>query len=381
MKIIILGLSITSSWGNGHATTYRGLIRELSARGHDVMFLERDMPWYADNRDAPRFAHATVGLYRSVTELKRLHGEHVRDADAVIVGSYVPEGATIGAWILDTAEGVTAFYDIDTPVTLSKLRDGQLDYLAATLVPRYHLYLSFTGGPTLRRIEREFGSPRARPLYCSVDPHAYFPEDAECTWDLGYLGTYSRDRQSMLDTLLLQVAARRPKRRFVVAGAQYPKSLRWPANVERFEHLPPSQHRRFYNRQRFTLNVTRADMVAAGYSPSVRLFEAAACGLPIISDAWPGLEEFFTVGREVLVAGTTGKVLSLLEEMSPATARQIGAAARTKVLARHTAAHRAAELEAHLREAAGATSFPREEREKRNGAHFAAPIARERIPA
>lgn len=350
MKIVILGLSITSSWGNGHATTYRGLVRELAALGHDVLFLERDVPWYADNRDAPRLAYATVALYRSLAELRRLHAEAVRTADAVIVGSYVPEGARIGEWVLATAEGVTAFYDIDTPVTLAKLRSGGLDYLTAELVPRYDLYLSFTGGPTLRRIEEEFGSPRARPLYCAVDPDAYFPERHAAMWDLGYLGTYSPDRQPTLDALLRLPARRRPDRGFVVAGAQYPETLDWPANVERIEHLPPARHRRFYNAQRFTLNVTRADMIAAGYSPSVRLFEAAACGTPIVSDAWPGLETFFTPGREILVAHSTDEMLALLEETPDAVAQRVGAAARRQVLAHHTAGHRAAELVSYLRE-------------------------------
>ncbi|MBA4136257.1 MAG: glycosyltransferase [Opitutus sp.] len=348
MKIVILGLSITSSWGNGHATTYRGLVRELAARGHDVLFLERDVPWYADNRDAPRLAAGAVALYRSFAELKRRHGRDVREADAVIVGSFVPEGIAVGEWVLGAARGVTAFYDIDTPVTLAALEGGRCEYLSRELVRRYDVYLSFTGGPTLRRIEREFGSPCARALYCSVDLAHYFPERREPRWDLGYLGTFSEDRQPTLERLLVSPAQRWPEGRFIIAGPQYPRGIAWPRNVRRVQHLAPDRHRRFYNEQRFTLNVTRANMIAAGYSPSVRLFEAAACGTPIISDYWPGLEELFLPGREVLLGRTSGEVLSYLRELSAEDARAIGEAAREKVMTAHTAAHRAAELEKHL---------------------------------
>ena len=353
MKIVILGLSITSSWGNGHATTYRGLVRELAARGHEVVFLERDLPWYADNRDLRRMPDVEVELYRSLGELQRRHTATVRAADAVIVGSYVPEGIAVGTWVLRVADGVTAFYDIDTPVTLARLRQGGADYLSAELVSRYDLYLSFTGGPTLRRIEEELGSPRARPLYCSVDPLAYHPEARAAKWDLGYLGTYSDDRQPSLEKLLISTARRWPGGRFVVAGAQYPADVAWPANVSRVEHLPPRKHCSFYNRQRFTLNITRADMIAAGYSPSVRLFEAAACATPIVSDYWPGLETFFEPGKEILVAKSTAEMLQIVRGENRDAAAAIGEAARARVLAHHTARHRAEELEMYLAEAAG----------------------------
>ncbi len=226
----------------------------------------------------------------------------VREADAVIVGSYVPEGVAVGDWVTRTAGGLTAFYDIDTPVTLAKLERGDLEYLSPALIPRYDLYLSFTGGPTLERLEREFGSPRALPLYCSVDPSLYFPESCERKWDLGYLGTYSADRQPPLEALLVEPARRWGDGRFCVAGPQYPADIAWPTNVSRIEHLPPARHRAFYNQQAFTLNITRADMVRAGYSPSVRLFEAAACGVPIISDWWDGLGTVFRPGEEILIS-------------------------------------------------------------------------------
>ncbi len=356
MSIVIFGLSITSSWGNGHATTYRGLVRELAARGHRIVFFERDAPWYADNRDLPRPSYCETVLYKTLRELRERHARTVADADLVIVGSYVPEGIDLGAWVTRTARGVTAFYDIDTPVTLAKLAAGGADYLSTDLVPRYDLYLSFTGGPTLERLEREFGSPCARPLYCSFDPREYFPEPRAARWDLGYMGTYSADRQPTLSRLLIQPARRWNTGRFAVAGPQYPDTLAWPRNVERIAHLAPHEHRGFYTAQRFTLNVTRADMIAAGHSPSVRLFEAAACATPIISDEWDGLAELFTPDKEILIARSTADAVAILRELPESARQQIGARARVRVLAEHTAAHRAAELETHVREASSGTA-------------------------
>jgi spore maturation protein CgeB len=352
MKVVILGLSITSSWGNGHATTYRGLVRELDANGHDVLFLERDVPWYADNRDLSEPPFGTTRLYRSLSQLKRQFERRIADADLVIVGSYVPQGVAVADWVTRTANGVTAFYDIDTPVTLAKLARGDYEYLEPSLIPRFDLYLSFTGGPTLQRIERELGSPRARALYCSFDPEQYFPESRRVRWDLGYLGTYSDDRQPALETLLIAPARAWKKGKFVVAGPQYPDSdIRWPRNVKRVEHLPPTEHRAFYNSQRFALNVTRREMVRAGWSPSVRLFEAAACGVPIISDSWPGLDEVFVAGREILIARSTDEILHYLHDLDDDARRAIGVRARERVLRDHTAAHRARELEAYVVEA------------------------------
>jgi spore maturation protein CgeB len=348
MKIVILGLSITSSWGNGHATTYRGLVRELVRRGHDVLFLERDVPWYAQNRDLPQPPYGRTVLYPDLPTLQRDHADAVGAADLVIVGSYVPDGVAVGDWVQSQASGLTAFYDIDTPVTLARLERGDTEYLAPRQIAGYGLYLSFTGGPTLARLERDYGSPAARVLYCAFDPTLYYPEPTESAWDLGYMGTYSDDRQPTVDTLLLAPAGAWPEGRFAVAGPQYPTSIVWPANVQYMPHLPPSTHRAFYNRQRFTLNVTRADMIAAGWSPSVRLFEAAACGTPIISDRWTGLESLFVPGEEIFLADSPAEVLRLLRELPEDERRRVGERARQRVLAEHTAAHRAAELEAHV---------------------------------
>ncbi|EPX61420.1 hypothetical protein D187_001203 [Cystobacter fuscus DSM 2262] len=349
MLIVILGLSITSSWGNGHATTYRGLVRELVRRGHDVLFLERDVPWYASHRDMPRPPHGRTELYADLADLKDRFTDAVRGADLVVVGSYVPQGVEVGAWVQRTARGVSAFYDIDTPVTLAKLARRDFEYLSPELIPGYALYLSFSGGPLLQRIERELGSPAARPLYCSCDPELYAPQAREPLWDLGYLGTYSDDRQPVLERLMLDAARALPSRRFVVAGPRYPAGITWPANVARVEHLAPPEHPAFYNSQRFTLNVTRADMVRAGYSPSVRLFEAAACAVPIISDAWEGLDTFFRPGEEILISRSGEETRRYLQEVPEAERQEMGRKARARVLAAHTAAHRAETLDDYTR--------------------------------
>jgi spore maturation protein CgeB len=354
MNIVIVGLSITSSWGNGHATTYRALIRALAARGHQVTFLERDVPWYAAHRDLPEPPYCQTMLYGSLAELRAEHARRIAGADLVIVGSYVPEGRAVAEMVLRVALGCTAFYDIDTPVTLAALATNATEYLERGQVPYFDLYLSFTGGPTLRRLEQQFGARRARALYCSVDPELYFPDLQPQRWDLGYLGTYSVDRQPAVSELLLRPAGEWAEGRFVIAGPQYPAALQLPSNVERIEHLAPASHRDFYSQQRFTLNVTRRDMIEAGYSPSVRLFEAAACGIPIISDRWPGIETFFEPDREILLAETREQVLGYLRGLSAPEREAIGGRARRRVLRHHTAAHRAGELEALVAEAAHA---------------------------
>jgi spore maturation protein CgeB len=343
MKLVVLGLSLSSSWGNGHATTYRALLSAFAARGHDVLFLERDVPWYASARDLPTPGFCTLALYADLADLERWR-DAVADADAVIVGSYVPDGVEVGCWALRSARGIVAFYDIDTPVTLAKLARGDEEYLTAELIRGYDLYLSFTGGPTLGIIEQAFGSPAARALHCSVDTEVYRPTDTGTRWDLSYLGTYSPDRQPALERLLIEPARRLRRLRFVVAGPQYPDDIDWPENVMRMEHLPPSAHPAFYSASRYTLNVTRADMVRAGWSPSVRLFEAAACGTPIISDVWNGIGELFLPESEIVLARTADDVVAALGRDGTA----MGTAARARVLAGHSAAHRAAELEGHL---------------------------------
>ncbi len=352
--IAIIGLSLSSSWGNGHATTYRALIRGLAEQGVKVLFLERDVPWYAENRDLPDPDFCDLRLYRDLQELDH-HRAAIQAADIAIVGSFVPDGRAVIDRVAGWKPRLFAFYDIDTPVTLATLSRGEDEHLAARQMADFDLYLSFSGGDVLDRLEAEFGARRAHAFYCSVDEHFYRPVDAEQRWDLGYLGTYSPDRQPMLDRLLLEPARRLPDRQFVVAGSRFPDDMDWPSNVERIEHLPPSEHPDFYSRQKYTLNVTRADMIAAGWSPSVRLFEAAACGTPIISDRWRGLTDLFPENEAITIADTTEDVVALLSQENE-EARQLRAKrARAIVRGGHTGRARASQLSQivaqHTREA------------------------------
>ena len=348
MRLVFLGLSLSSSWGNGHATTYRALLKALRADGHEVLFLEREQAWYAAHRDLPAPDFCSLRFYEGVGDLDRFCREIAR-ADAVVIGSYVPDGVAVIDRVAARAPRL-AFYDIDTPVTLRALRTGEAAYLAPRQVPLFDLYLSFTGGPALRELEQRWGARCARALYCAVDPALHYPVSTRRRWKLGYIGTHSRDRQPALERLLMAAARRMPGDRFVVAGPLYPADIEWPANVDRIEHLAPADHARFYSSLDWTLNITRADMVRAGYSPSVRLFEASACGVPIISDKWPGLARFFQPGREILVAETAEDVIAALQS-APERRKAIARAARARTLAQHTAPVRARELQAYLLQA------------------------------
>ncbi|HEX6957360.1 MAG TPA: glycosyltransferase [Ferrovibrio sp.] len=349
LSIVVLGLSLSSSWGNGHATTYRALLRGLARLGHRIHFLERDVPWYAQNRDLLDPGFCRLDFYSGLADLKKRFGRIISSADAVLVGSYVPDGREVIDLVLDRATGIVGFYDIDTPVTATHLAEDRSDYISVRQVPQFDLYLSFSGGPILQHIERRFRARRAEALYCAVDEAFYRPrQDAGKQWDLGYLGTYSPDRQPKLEQLLIETARHLPNRRFVVAGPQYPDDIVWPMNVDRIEHLAPADHPAFYSSLRFTLNATRSDMVAAGWSPSVRLFEAAACGTPIISDPWDGLTDILPEHRAIVVARSTDDVISALAHSSDARRLQMAATAREIVLSNHTGSARAQQLERFL---------------------------------
>lgn len=356
MKLVVFGLSISSSWGNGHATTYRALLRAFAARGHEIVFYEWDAPWYAGNRDLPEPPYVTLKLYDEWERIAPRAVAEARDADATLVGSYVKDGPRVIDALAEAGVDPLFFYDIDTPVTVAALRNGGAEYLRRDQVPLFTRYLSFTGGPFLHEVlEGELGAREARPLYCSVDTDRYHPTgiDPLLVSDLAYMGTYAPDRQPVLERFLVEPARRMPERRFYVAGPQYPDDLRWPANVLHNPHLPPSLHATFYSSARWQLNATRADMVQAGWSPSVRLFEAAACGAAMISDRWPGIGHFFTPGEEILLPESTEEVIDILRATKDDDRRAIGLAARGRILAEHTAEHRAEELEALVGAAVG----------------------------
>ncbi|MER8404371.1 MULTISPECIES: glycosyltransferase [unclassified Mesorhizobium] len=350
LDIVFLGLSLSSSWGNGHATTFRGLLKGFHELGHRVTFLERDVPWYASHRDLRDPDFCALRYYETIDDLRRNFARCLRDADIVVVGSFVPEGPEIIDVVASLCTGQFCFYDIDTPITLAKLSTDDCEYIARRQVPYFDVYFSFTGGPTLARLTAEFGARRAEPLYCSVDPERHHGTGDPIRWDLGYLGTYSPDRQATLEALLFEPARRMPERRFVVAGSQYPREIAWPDNVDRIEHLPPADHAAFYSRQRYTLNVTRSSMIAAGWSPSVRLFEAAACGTAIISDSWAGLDSLFP-GQTIHMARRTEDVIGILSGESDSARLAMARQARALILAAHTSTARAREFVSLLAQA------------------------------
>lgn len=347
MKIVICGLAITSSWGNGHATTYRALARALHARGHQICFFERDLEWYASNRDMPEPPFCRVHIYERWEQALPLLKRELADSDVAVVGSYFPDGIAAASAVLNSNVAVKAFYDIDTPITVAKLRAGEEEYIRRDQVCGFDLYMSFTGGPMLRELESRFGARRAVPLYCSFDPARYRLSAPEARFgcDLSYMGTYAPDRQEKLEELLCEAARRVPQNRFIVAGPQYPSDIRWPQNVKRMIHLEPKFHPAFYSSSRFTLNLTRKQMIAAGYSPSVRLFEAAGCGAAIISDCWPGLETFFQPYQEILPAESAEDVTGYLRNLNIEEARAIGCRAQQRVLEEHSAERRALQFE------------------------------------
>ena len=346
MKLVVFGLTISSSWGNGHATLLRALFRQLIARGHYIVFFERDVPYYADHRDLHEFPGGKLILYSDWDNALAAARQEVADAEVAMVTSYCPDGIP-AAELVWSSNALRVFYDMDTPVTLANVRAGKpLTYIDARGLSEYDLVLSFTGGGALGWLEEEMGARKVAPLYGSVDPDLYqrVAPNEYYRADFSYLGTYAPDRQAALERLFIEPARQLPRQRFVIGGAQYPQEFPWSDNIFFVRHLPPSQHPAFFSSSRVTLNVTRDTMKRAGWCPSGRLFEASACGVPIVSDAWRGLEEFFAPGEEIIVANDTADAIRALE-LSDAQLGRVATAARERTLAEHSSARRAEQLE------------------------------------
>ncbi len=368
MKLVIFGLTISSSWGNGHATLWRGLSRALAARGHRTVFFERDVPYYAAHRDLYELPGGELKVYPhwavALPEARRA----LADADAAIVTSYCPDGVAAAEAIFDAAAPLSVFYDLDTPVTLDAIERGRrVDYIGPRGLADFDLVLSFTGGGALDALQTSLGARRVAALYGSVDGDVYLPSAPAPRYaaDLSYIGTYAEDRQAALDMLFLEPARRLPGFRFLIAGAQYPQDFPWSENIYFVRHIAPPEHPALYSSSRLTLNVTRRAMARMGYCPSGRLFEAAACGTPILSDAWEGLDDFFAPGDEILVARSSEEAMDALT-MSDEEMKRIAARARARVLEEHSAARRAGQLEELLgdvrsqaRKAASSKAAPR----------------------
>lgn len=357
MKIVIFGLTVSSSWGNGHATPYRALLRALHRMGHQVIFYERDVPYYAKRRDFASADFCDLVLYSDWEGVRSRARADANDCDVVIHASYCVEGARIIDELADVNAALRVFYDLDTAITLEKLSSGSPDYLRADQVPSFDLYLSWCGGEILGEVERRWRARKALPLYGCVDPDVHkrvaVPEQYRCL--MSHMGTYAADRQHKLETLFVEPAHRRPCDTFVLAGSMYPYGTEWPSNVRHFDHVSPHDHPALYSSSRFTLNITRDSMARVGYCPSGRLFEAAACGTPIISDWFEGLDHFFTPEEEIFIVRDTEDVLRALDASDEQLAR-LANRARQKTLAENSGERRATELIGYL-EDAGARRF------------------------
>ncbi|HEX6442466.1 MAG TPA: glycosyltransferase [Stellaceae bacterium] len=359
MKLVVFGLSVSSSWGNGHAVLWRALIRALAADGHRIVFFERDVPWYAQHRDLTEIEGARLVLYSDWDSLTAEARRELADADAGIVTSYCPDGVAATELVLD-APGLHVFYDLDTPVTLARVEAGEaLEAIGPHGLAPFDLVLSYTGGQALTALSDRLGARRVAPLYGSVDVARYAPapRSESSRAALSYLGTYAADRQDKVEALFLEPARRRPGLQFIIGGTQYPQDFAWTENIFFWRHVVPPEHPRFYAAARATLNVTRATMAASGWCPSGRLFEAAACESPILSDWWNGLADFFVPEHEILIARTSGDVLSALD-LGDAELARIGEAGRARTLADHTAERRAAEFVALLANPTGDSANP-----------------------
>jgi spore maturation protein CgeB len=353
MNIIIFGLTISSSWGNGHATLWRGLVRALTSRGCRVTFYERDTPYYAGNRDLLELTDGRLVLYENWGDIAQQARQAILGADVAIVTSYCPDAIVASETIADIGSAISVFYDLDTPVTLSRLSGGEeVGYIGPRGLRDFDLVLSYTGGAALDELHHRLGARVALPLYGHVDPAVHRPTGALAHYacDLSYLGTYSSDRQNALMELFIAPALRRSRQRFLIGGAQYPLEFPWSSNIYFVRHLPPCEHPSFFSSSRLTLNVTRGPMQRMGWCPSGRLFEAAACGAAVISDAWEGLDSFYAEGREILVVRSTEDVVAALD-LSDAEIGRVAMAARERTLGEHTSAHRATELIAALEHA------------------------------
>ena len=352
MKITVFGLTLSSSWGNGHATPYRAIIRALARLGHQVHFFEKDVPYYSSRRDFDSCDYCQLTLYSDWTSVRSRALSVAADSDVVITASFLPEGQRINNEILDLDRPLRVFYDLDTPVTLNNLGHGAVEYLEAGQVPEFDLVLSFTGGKALSTLENEYHARMVRPLYGCVDPDDYSRvlPIAKFQCDLSYMGTYSPDRQAKVDELLLEPSRRHPEKLFLLAGSLYPWNWQWPENVRRMEHVAPADHARFYSSSRLTLNITRGEMAANGWCPSGRFFEAAACGTPLITDSWEGLDSFFDPQSQLLVVTSAEDVEAALR-FPDDELQAMAAQARQRTLDEHTGNVRAHQLLKYFDEA------------------------------
>lgn len=348
MHVVIFGLTVSSSWGNGHATLWRSLIKAMLRRGHTVAFFEKNVPYYEAERDLSCLPEGgELYLYDDFNRVRGRARREVDAADLALCTSFCPDGVKACDVILESKAAIKAFYDLDTPVTLAAVSAGESPaYLPAQGLSEFDVVLSYTGGLALEELQSRLGARMVAPLYGSVDPENHRPVAAQDEYRsaLSYLGTYAEDRQVTLQRLFVEPAERLRGERFLIGGAQYPASFLLASNVSLIRHVPPAMHSAFFSSSRTTLNVTRSAMARYGYCPSGRLFEAAACGVPLLSDSWEGLEDFFTPDEEILRVDSTDSVVQALS-LTDGELRSMARLARERALSEHTGECRVRELE------------------------------------
>ncbi|GJE41159.1 CgeB family protein [Methylobacterium soli] len=353
MKLIVFGLTVSSAWGNGHATLWRGLCRAMAQRGHEVVFFERDLPYYRPHRDLTDLPGGRLVLFEAWSDVRALAAREVAGADVAMVTSYCPDALAATDLVLAASRARRVFYDLDTPVTLARLRRGEaVDYIGPGGLGGFDLVLSYTGGSALTALREELGAQRVAPLYGHVDPAVHRPTTPRERYraDLSYLGTYAADRQAGVADLFIEPARRRPDQRFLIGGAQYPSDFPWTRNIHFVQHVMPEEHPAFFSSSRLTLNVTRGAMAELGWCPSGRMFEATACGTALLSDDWEGLDHFYRPGEEILIARDAEDVCAVMD-LSDTEIRRVAEAGRARTLTDHSAARRLDALERILAEA------------------------------
>ena len=352
MNIAFFASSLVSAYWNGAATYYRGMVRALHERGHRVTFYEPDAFGRQQHRDMDDPPWAKVVVYGAETEADVLRTvEQARGADLVVKASGVGvHDALLERAVLDLQrEGtLVAYWDVDAPATLDRMHGDAADPLRA-LVPRYDLVLTYGGGEPVRQAFLDLGARDCVPIYNALDPSTHHPVPPEPRFegDLGFLGNRLPDREARVEEFFLQAAQRLPGKRFLLGGSGW-QDKPMPQNVQYLGHVYTADHNAFNCTPRAVLNISRESMARYGFSPATRVFEAAGAAACLITDAWEGLELFFEPGTEMLVARSGEEVAGHVQALDAATAQRIGRAAYARVLAEHTYAHRAAQLDALL---------------------------------
>lgn len=353
-KIAFFGSSLVSAYWNGAATYYRGIVRALDARGFDITFYEPDAYDRQKHRDIADPAWARVVVYPSdgTAGVERVLND-ARCADIVVKTSGVGVfDELLEAALLDVkAPHATAiFWDVDAPATLDRLEHNPSDPLRV-LIPRYDAVLTYGGGDPVVRAYMAVGARLCVPIYNALDTATHFPVEADPRFaaDLGFLGNRLPDREARVEAFFLDAAARLPERMFLLGGNGW-QDKPMPSNVRYAGHVYTRDHNAFNCTPSAVLNISRESMARYGFSPATRVFEAAGAGACIITDRWDGIELFLEPGAEVLVADSGTDVAEHVVALDPVRARRIGAAAKRRICAEHTYAHRAMQVDALLRE-------------------------------